>query len=177
MTARPSASAVAAVLAAVALGAGCGIHLVGRGAGALDQRIQTIAVPLFENHTPKDEVEIRLTEAVVEELLRRGRFKVVPEREGADAVLEGSVKAFDSRNVDFDEEGRATRAEIRITAGFVFRNLVADRVEWENPSFVFRQEYDLEGDPATYSDLEIVAIAAVGRDFAQSVVSTILEGF
>jgi outer membrane lipopolysaccharide assembly protein LptE/RlpB len=176
---RPAAArrALPAVVGVALLLAGCGWHLVGRGAGALDPRIRVIAVPLFGNETKRAEVDLRLTEAVTNELLRRGRFKVVPEAEGADAVLAGVVKAYETFNVAFDDEGRVTRTEVRVTAGFTFRNRVADRVEWENPSYLFRQEYDVTGDPETYTDQEIVAIEQVSRDFALSVVSQILEGF
>jgi len=175
---RAAAALLVCVAGALALPlAGCGWHLVGKGAGALDPRIQTIAVPLFRNETKRDEIAQRLTEAVTNELLRRGRFQVVQETAGADAVLEGVVRTYDSFNVAFDDDGKVTRAEIRITAGFVFKNVVGDRVEWENPAYLFRQEYDVAGDPATYTDREVVAIQDVSRDFALSVVSQMLEGF
>jgi hypothetical protein len=161
----------------LALLAGCGWHLVGRGAGALDPRVEVIAVPLLENDTQQDEVAMRFTEAITNEFVRRGRYKVVSTDTSADAVLEGRIRTYETVNIEFDDDGTVTRQEVRITAAFTFRNLIAGRVEWENSAFAFRAEYDVTGDPETYTDLEVVAIEVVAREFALSVVSQILEGF
>ena len=63
----------------------------------LPDNIKTIAVPAFqfEVEGARYRVESRLTEAVTKEIIRRGRgLKVQGSREGADAVVEGTIRNF-----------------------------------------------------------------------------------
>ena len=83
-------SVVAAVTAITCLSsvtAGCGYALSGRGS-FLPDYIETIGVPMFENVTTIFEVEQLLTEQVRQAFINRGRYRVVPETTGVDAVLE-----------------------------------------------------------------------------------------
>src|SRR5919109_3716560 len=59
----------------------------------LPERIHTVAVPAFQNYALRYKVEHRFTQAVIDELIHRGRgLRVQGEREGADAVIEGIIK-------------------------------------------------------------------------------------
>ena len=63
----------------------------------LPTRIKTVAVPAFQMgpQALRYKIASRFTAAVVNELIHRGRgLKVQGEREGADAVIEGYIKAF-----------------------------------------------------------------------------------
>src|SRR5437762_14081273 len=61
----------------------------------LPSRIKTVAVPAFQNNALRYKIESRFTEAVVNELIHRGRgLRVQGQREGADAVIEGVIKSF-----------------------------------------------------------------------------------
>ena len=100
---------VAAGLVAVAA-SGCGYRLSGTGT-FLPPEIKTIAVAAFENRSARPEIVVRTTEAVARELSRRGVYKVVSERAGADALLEGSVTRFETTPVQFNAQVRATRVE------------------------------------------------------------------
>ena len=62
---------------------GCGFHLMGRGSG-LPSHIKSIGVITFENKTSHFEVEQRITDALVNELLRRKGYKIVPGSRDAD---------------------------------------------------------------------------------------------
>jgi len=163
---------------------GCHYHLVGRG-GALPEGVKTVAVPLFENGTRRAEVEQRVTERVIEELNTRSDARIVPDRNGADALLSGMIAGFESSPVLLTPEGRATRYEVTVTARVRLEDLRSGKILWANDQFVFRQQYDvLEGtDCATaptqdcYFDREITAIDEVAREFAASVVTAMLEGF
>ena len=53
----------------------------------------TIAVPTFINRTTTYRVEQRITDAVRQELIKRTRYKVVPEESG-DVVMAGEVLSF-----------------------------------------------------------------------------------
>src|SRR5262249_61841757 len=59
----------------------------------LPPHIKTVAVPAFQNNALRFKIEHRFTEAVMNELIRRGHgLRVQSEREGADAVIDGGVK-------------------------------------------------------------------------------------
>jgi hypothetical protein len=58
---------------------------------ARDQRVRTVAVPIFENQTFSHDVEIQLTEAIVKEIQRTTPWRVVPGDEGADTTLTGTI--------------------------------------------------------------------------------------
>ena len=67
----------------------------------------TIAVPTFTNRTTTYRIEQRMTEAVRQELIRRTRFKVVPEETG-DVVMAGEVLSIGAVPVIFNQQGRGS---------------------------------------------------------------------
>jgi hypothetical protein len=172
---RPPGARTALALALVAL-AGCGYHLTGR-ATTLPSAIRTIGIPTFVNRTSRPELEQRVTEHVIDEFTTRGRLRILPGEDGAQAVLKGTILGYTANPVVISELGRATRYEIQITARVVLSEVQTDRVLWEDDHFVFKRQYDLSGSPESFVDQEIVAIDDVATDFARSVVTSILEGF
>jgi hypothetical protein len=149
----------------------------GRG-DALPKHIRTLAVPPFQNPSLRFKVEQRFTRAMIEEALRRARpLKVVSEPEGADAVMLGTIKAFSSRGVLLDDFGRARVFEVTIIAGLTLRDQTKNKIIFDNQNYVFRGEYEVAGDPQTFFSEEGPAVDRIARDFARSVLTTILEGF
>src|SRR5215212_4270840 len=89
----------------------------------LPTRIRTVAVPAFQNQALRYKIEHRFTEAVIKEVVRRGRgLRVQGEREGADAVIDGIIKSFSFSGVLLDERGRARIFEVTITAAVTVRD-------------------------------------------------------
>lgn len=164
----------APLLLAAALG--CGYSLTGR-SSTLPAGIETIGVPMFANQTNRPELEQRITEGVVDEFVTRGRFKIVAGEEGAQAVLNGTIFTYTTVPVVINEQGRATRYEIMITARVVLREVGTDRTLWSDDRFLFKEQYEIAALAETYIDREIIAIDEVAGDFAARVVSSILEGF
>jgi outer membrane lipopolysaccharide assembly protein LptE/RlpB len=164
-----------ALAAAVGILCGCGYHLVGKG-GKLPEGVKSVAVPLLANETRRAEVEQRVTEQLVRELSVRSGAKILAAKEGADAVLTGAITGYESSPVLLNPEGRATRYEITMTARMRLEDLRESRILWSNDQYVFRSQYEVPED-TTFFDQEIVAIDAVAREFAVSVVTAILEGF
>lgn len=163
------------LLPAALLLSACGYHLVGRG-GRLPEGVRSVAVPVFENATRRAEVEQRVTEQIIEELNTRSDVRVMPGRNGADALLSGAISGFESSPVALTPEGRATRYEVTLTARVRLEDLRSGRLLWSNDQFVFRQQYDVPEDSGFF-DQEIEAIERVAREFAESVVTAMLEGF
>src|SRR5215510_3472452 len=150
---------------------------VGQG-GGLPKHIKTLAVPAFQNPSLRFKVEQRFTSAVIDEALRRARsLNVVSTTEGADAVLLGTVKNFSYRPILLDDFGRARIFEIAIVVGVTVRDQTKNKVIFDNQNFIYRGEYEISGDPKSFFSEEGPAVDRIARDFAKSVISTILEGF
>jgi lipopolysaccharide assembly LptE-like protein len=160
----------------LALLQGCGYRLAGR-SSTLPEGIRSIGIPTFANRTNRPELEQRVTEHVIDELTTRGRVRILPQEEGAQAVLRGSILSYTVTPVVISELGRASRYEILITAHVTLSEVVTDRVLWEDDHFLFKRQYDVAASSQSFVDQEIVAIDEVATDFARSVVASILEGF
>jgi outer membrane lipopolysaccharide assembly protein LptE/RlpB len=166
-----------AVLAAVILAAaaGCGYHLRGTGS-SLPASIRTMAIPVFRNLTTRYELDIKLTRAVIDEMVARGKVTVASEAEKADAVLEGDIVSFSATPVGFSGETRADRYTITVTARIVLKERVSQKIVFSNPAFVYVEDYEV---PAgrEFESVETEAIDKVAVKFAASLVVAILEGF
>ncbi|MGH9867738.1 MAG: LPS assembly lipoprotein LptE [Candidatus Polarisedimenticolia bacterium] len=167
---------IAAALAAVLVLAGCGYRLAGRNQ-VLPASVKVIGVPPFANKTRTPEIEQRITEAITETFILRGGYRTTPSATGADAVLKGEVIAYDVTPVAVGADGRANRYEVVIAAAVQLDQVPGGEVLFRSSHFVFKRQYDVEGGVVTYFNQEIVAIDLIARDFAQSVVTSILEGF
>ena len=162
-------------------GVACGYSLAGRGS-FLPASIRVIGVPEFGNQTSYVEVERRFTERVRTELIGRGRYKVLPQEAGVDAVLRGTITGLSIVPANFNESQQATRYIIVVRTTIEFVDLKTNKTLWENPSLVFREEYDLPpdtqaGNPSAFFGQGSNALERVANDFARSVVSAILEAF
>ena len=144
----------------------------------LPKHIKTIAVPAFQNNALRYKVESRFTEAVVNELIHRGRgLRVQGSREGADAVIEGVIKSFSYGGVLLDDRGRARIFEVTIEAAVTVRDQTENRVLYDNQNFVFRGEFEFANDPRNFFNEEDPAVMRMARSFAESIVSTLVNGF
>ncbi len=159
---------------------GCGYALVGRGV-AVDPSIRRVGVPLFKDRTGKPGLDQKLTQAVTEELLKRGRFEVLPEATGVDALVDVELTGYSVAPVGFGDAGdatltQATRYAIVVSARVRYQKVGAEQPLWVNDSFSFRDEYDV-GDAATFFDREDQAIDRLAESFARSLVAAMLEAF
>jgi hypothetical protein len=159
--------------------AGCGYTLAGRGS-FLPPSIRTIGVPAFQNHTTVFNLETVLTQKVVAEFIGRGKYTILPQDTGVDAVLTGDVTAVNINPASFNAQQLASRYTITISANVQLKNLQDNKVLWENPNLLFRQDYDNTSgqnvtSAAAFFGQETNALDRVTTDFARAVVSAILE--
>jgi hypothetical protein len=144
----------------------------------LPTRIRTIAVPAFQNNALRYKIESRFTEAVMNEIVRRGRgLRVQGEREGADAVIDGVIKSFTFSGVLLDDRGRSRIFEVTITAAVTVRDQIENRVLYDNQNYVFRESFEFANDPRSYFNEEDPAVQRMARSFAESIVSVLVNGF
>ena len=156
--------------------AGCGYTLVGRGA-FLPDYIRVVAIPTFVNNTPRFELEVRLTDSVTREFVSRGNYRIVGQRQGADAVLEGTIQSFDVRPIGLGESQNANTWQVTVRARVTFTDLVANKVLFTNSAFLYQNQFEFPESAQSRVDIEIASIDQIAEEFARAVVSAILEGF
>ncbi len=145
----------------------------------LPKNIKRIAVPAFqfEVQGARYRVESRFTEAVSREIIKRGRgLKVQGTRDGADAAIEGTIRNFNFSGVLLDRDGRARVYEVTIVAAVTVRDLKENVILYDNQNFVFRDSFEFTDDPRSFFNEEDPAVERMSRAFAESVVSTIVNG-
>lgn len=167
---------------AVLMSASCGYALAGRGS-SLPAHIRVIGVPTFKNATPVFDLDRLISDRVRTELLSRGRYRVVTDRTGVDAVVDATITNISYSPAATDQNRQASRYVISITASISFRDLKTNKEIWSNPSLTFRDEYQVTtttgatSDAATFFGQETAALTRLANDFARSMVSAMLEAF
>lgn len=155
--------------------------MAGRGS-FLPAYVRTLGVPTFANHTVVFNLETMLTQKVRSEFIGRGKFQILPEATGVDALLSGEVVAVNIQPASFTPNQLASRYAITMVAKIELRDMRENKVLWENPSVTFRQEYDATGgraviDPAAFFQQDTNALERLSTEFARTIVSAILEAF
>lgn len=160
-----------------ALLVGCGYHVAGRGS-RLPEGWKTVAVPALVNKTLRYRIEQRLTEAVVREFLARTKYRIVADAASADAVVRGEVSSIESTAVLFDTvTGRATTVLVTVRVKVRLEDVQTGRVVWQNDEYLFREEYEVSTDVASFFDEQNPALERLAGDFAAAFVAAVLENF
>jgi hypothetical protein len=174
---------VTAALVLAAAGAGCGYALAGRGS-FLPDYIRVVGIPPFENRSSFSEVEQILTGKVRAEFIGRGKYRIIPEAEGSDAVLSGEILGISVQPVGFNEQQFASRYLFTWTLKVAFTDTRTNDVLWSNDALTFRGEYELSTrggntaiEGASFVDQERSSVDRIATDVARTVVTSILEAF
>jgi len=104
----------AVLVAALALGVGCGYGFR-TGGGALPAEARTIAITLFKNDTRERALEVGLRRAIEEEFRRRGTLQVVDH--DPDLRLEGQLRQLRNVPVAFGGADRAVEFQAKLVVG------------------------------------------------------------
>ncbi len=75
-----------------------------------------------------------------------------------------------------DTQGRARVYEVTIVAAVTIRDLYENKVLYDNQNFIFRDSFEFSQDPRSFFNEEDPAVERMARAFAESVVSTIVNG-
>jgi outer membrane lipopolysaccharide assembly protein LptE/RlpB len=124
---------------ALALAVACGYSTTSRTA----KDIRTIYVPFFENKTSEPNLEISVTERVIQNLVTDNTLKVVSE-DGADAVLEGQIVEFRNQPFSFNSELNAEEYHVVIRVVATLYNRRQNEPIWQNRAFQGDGSYFVE---------------------------------
>jgi outer membrane lipopolysaccharide assembly protein LptE/RlpB len=157
--------------------AGCGYHTAGH-AVLLPENVKTIAVPAFVNETNTYRIEQMLTSSVVREFTTRTHYHILNSPgDAADATLRGTVVSASSTPLTYNS---ATGQAASVLVVVSMRVSLTDRqgkALYENPAYLFREQYEVSQDLASFFEEDSPAFRRLSQDFARTLVSNILEGF
>ncbi len=171
------AATVALGMGLTAILSGCGYHTVANSV-ELPQNVHTIAIPGFVSHSQTFRIEQLLTDAVVREFNARTQYHVIHDVKGdADAVLKATVLAESATPLAYDSTtGRAVNALITVSVQVTLTDRQG-KVLFENPSYLFHDQYELSRDLPSFFQEDSPAADRLSRDFARTLVANILEAY
>ena len=168
--------AAAGALGLALASAGCGYHTAGS-AAELPQNIHTIAIPGFVSQSRTFRVEQLLTDAVVREFNARTQYHVIHDAGDADAVLKATVLSASASPLVYDSTtGRAVSALVTVSVQVTLTDRQG-KVIFENPSYLFHEQYEISSDLPSFFQEDSPAIDRLSRDFAHTLVANILEAY
>jgi len=155
----------------------CGYHTAGH-VVTVPENVKTLAIPAFLNQSQTYRIEQILTSAVVHEFTTRTHYQILNDTsDAADATLHGTVLTTSTSPLTYDSKtGRAESILVVVS----MRVSLVDRhgkILFQNPAYVFREQYQVSQEPSSFFEEDSPAMGRLSRDFAQTLVSSVLEGF
>lgn len=154
----------------------CGYHTAGH-ANLLPSDLRTIAIPAFVNHTQTYKIEQTLTSSVVQEFVTRTSYRITQDPKSSDATLHGVVLSTNTTPLTYDTKTGRASSVLVIVSMSVSLNDRDGRVLYENPSYTFREQYQVSQELSSFFEEDSPAFQRLSRDFARTFVSNVLEAF
>ena len=167
----------AARLALLIASTGCGYHTAGH-AVQLPENVKTISVPAFANETSTYRIEQMLTSSVVREFTTRTHYHILNDSsDAADATLRGIVLSTSASPLTYNSSTGQAASVLVVVSMKVSLTDRQGKVLYQNPSYLFREQYEVSQDLASFFEEDSPAFRRLSQDFARTLVSNILEGF
>lgn len=157
---------------------GCGYHRSGQ-ATHIPAGVRTLAVPIFKNNSQSYHTEVAFTQAVVHALNNRTRYVVTSDEkpENSDALLTGTIVSQTIAPLTYDSTSGQTSSYLITIVAKVVLTAPDGRVLYKNNGFSFREQYQSTQDLGAFIQEDSPAVNRLARNFAQALVSDILESF
>lgn len=165
--------------------AGCGYRRVGSAMNT-PMSVRTLAVPIFRSRVQGYHTETTFTQAVVRELNTRTKYRVLTSSgdgtfdgsgSDTDATLRGTILTESVAPLTYDPaSGQTSSYLVTITAQVVI-TAHDGTVLYRNDAFGWREQYQSTQDLSGFVQEDSAAVRRMGHDFAQALVSDMLESF
>jgi len=156
---------------------GCGYHQVGA-ATHIPADVRTLAVPLFQSRVQAYNTETAFTQAVVRELNTRTKYRVIPAASGSpDAILKGAIVAQNITPLTYDPSSGQTSSYLVSITARVELVLQSGTILYRNDAMAWHEQYQSTQDLSGFVQEDGAAMRRVAREFAQALVSDMLESF
>ncbi len=157
--------------------AGCGYHTVGHSV-QLPASVKTIAIPTFKNETNTYRIEQMLTKSVVREFTTRTHYQVLNDASDiADATLRGTVLSTSASPLTYNSATGQAASVLIVVSMKVSLSDRQGKVIYQNPAYLFREQYEVSQDLASFFEEDSPAFRRLSQDFARTLVSNILEDY
>ncbi|MGB9835845.1 MAG: LPS assembly lipoprotein LptE [Candidatus Saccharicenans sp.] len=153
----------------------CGYQLRGR-AGFWPPGLKKIYVPVFRNNTGRFELDLKLTEKFINELVARTGVTIVPDQDRADGMVQGEIISFKVDPLVVSQAGSASRYKMTIVTSIIFSDLINQTILFHDDNFTYVEEYEIPAG-SDFETEQTRAIDRVAEKFARQLVINLLEGF
>jgi outer membrane lipopolysaccharide assembly protein LptE/RlpB len=156
---------------------GCGYHQAGS-ATHIPANVRTLAVPIFATHAQAYHTEMAFTQATIRELNTRTKYHILnTDTDSADATLHGTILTQTVTPLTYDASTGQTSSYLVTITAKVLLTAHDGRVLYRNDSILYREQYQSTQDLSGFIQEDGYAVHRVAREFAQAIVSDMLESF
>ena len=156
---------------------GCGYHQAGY-ATHIPQSVHTLAVPIFATKVQAFHTEMLFTQATISELNTRTKYRIITsDNPDADATLHGTILSQTVAPLTYDSTTGQTSSYLVTITAKVILTAHDGHTLYQNNAIVFREQYQSTQDLSGFIQEDSPAVRRVARDFAQGIVSDMLESF
>jgi len=156
---------------------GCGYHQAGS-ATHIPANVRTLAVPIFATRAQAYHTEMAFTQATIRELNTRTKYRIInSDSDSADATLHGTILTQTIAPLTYDAStGQSSSYLVTITAK-VLLTAHDGHTLYRNDSILYREQFQSTQDLSSFIQEDGYAVKRVAREFAQAIVSDMLESF
>jgi outer membrane lipopolysaccharide assembly protein LptE/RlpB len=156
---------------------GCGYHQAGS-ATHIPATVRTLAVPIFATNVTAYRTEMAFTQATIRELNTRTKYRILDsDSDSADATLHGTILTQTIAPLTYDATtGQSSSYLVSITAK-VALTAHDGHILYRNDSILYREQFQSTQDLSGFIQEDGYAVKRIARDFAQAIVSDMLESF
>jgi outer membrane lipopolysaccharide assembly protein LptE/RlpB len=156
---------------------GCGYHQAGS-ATHIPANVRTLAVPIFATKAQAYRTEMAFTQATIRELNTRTKYRVLnTDTDSADATLHGTILTQTITPLTYDATTSQTSSYLVTITAKVVLTAHDGTILYRNDSILYREQFQSTQDLSSFIQEDGYAVKRVARDFAQAIVSDMLESF
>jgi outer membrane lipopolysaccharide assembly protein LptE/RlpB len=156
---------------------GCGYHQAGS-ATHIPANVHTLAVPIFATKAQPYHTEMVFTQATISELNTRTKYRIINnDNPDADATLRGTILSQTVTPLTYDATSGQTSSYLVTITSKVVLTAHDGHTLYQNNAIVFREQYQSTQDLSGFIQEDSPAVRRIAKDFAQGLISDMLESF
>ena len=166
---------IIACLISILLFSGCGYRF-SPGGEYIDKTVQTVFIDNFANRTSEANIENSFRTAFIDQFIIGGRFKIIDNREKADAVFKASINSLIISPLAYQKSVFTQEERATVTMEVTFEDQINKKTIWTNKNFTGYQDYTFT-DISTKETNRKNALVKLSNDTAERAYRLMMSGF